>query len=1057
MPDEIQIGHRFITPNVVEFWVENLPHDCLCKCPKRFQQANYGYLWKFYDGGYSLSPNPIYEFDHTSQEFGLTKFIVKVEVHPKWTDDELSIVEGSIPIKIDTIVSVNEYQDDFIIPKGENEISITYNRNPVPGHHLTFILHYSGNVKGTGLSLFIPNKKLLNPVIQSFGLDLGGTISLFSSNNLGELEWNQNNTTKLGKNTSFVRVDVADNLDPTEPLDKLIDVLLQNNSMEVPLNLSLANSFDPNKKTVSPTQISESSQIKVTIDFQNIGEGPTDSITIIDKIHPLLDLNSFCFKSVQIGGNSIEDIINCSLSQPQQNSISYSINWERREITFTLDPAVLAGLGGLEAAADCAEDLTTGVLEYTISTVNLDAVPDSTSFGTKALIYFDTNGAIHTNPAYVQVNACAELSAFENCSYTNLYGNEEDNGIQSFHFDTESQRIATIGYNPHFGIINERGDIIDSQNVLATDIPNNFTDLLRTPNGDVITVGKTPTVPEDYFVLRGGEDGITWAKTYDNGNKRDHYPRIVQSNGDTYIIAGWWLENDLDDLQLIKINGNGDVEWSKTYEMGKDDQLRGVCSNGEGGLVAVGEISDPTMPAFVIEVDSMGNVIQNKEYNTTVATNPAMIPREMIRTKDGNYVMIGEIFSNTPNSSKNGFIAKLDKNTLDTIWVKEFLGGSDAMILRGLTQDEDENYYMTGYFKITSDESELIVVKCDSEGNFLWAKKLADGYGSQIFITPNQELIVAGITENFHSGFGGADAFLTKTDTSLNSCITEDIPNTPISHTWQVFDGPATPATTTITTTNVPVTIEEYTTQELELCNTVCTNGSFDQTICFGESVPLEGTFFEDATYQWTTEAGDSIGNGQNIIVAPTETTHYFLTINHLLGCETIDEIIIYVDENPSCCIEDMITINQYTGVIPPTINQTTEILPGVSLTPQLGQFYEILPDSACNTLIVDPLIEGEKTFTQPIDEKNEEVFRVYPNPFRDEITIEYNLKESTSVNIVLYDITGKIVKELLIDEYQEKAFYQIKAKLCNLPEGTYICHIRMGASILQSIKLIKS
>ncbi len=1048
MPNEIQIGHRFITSNVVEFWVKNLPHDCLCKCPQRFQQANYGYFWRFGDGGYSLNSRPIYEFDSTTDDWNDIPYTVKVEVHPKWSDDELSIKEDSETITINSVESIDEYPDEFSIPTADGGISIAYNRNPVPGHHLTYIIQYINDIKPTGLSLFIPNQKLLNPTIQNFGFDLTNTTSPSSSYNLiDEIKWQQNGNTILGKKTIFVKVDVKDDLDPNNTSDNLIDGLLQNNIMEVPLDLSLATSFDPNKKTVSPAQISGTSQITVTIDFQNIGDGSTDSITVIDKIHPLLDLNSFCFKSVQLGDDPIENILDCQ-SIPNYSS---DINWNTREITFTLDPATLTGLAGLP---DCAEDLTTGIIEYTISTVNLGAVPDSTSFGTNARIYFDTNGAIHTNHAYVQLNACAEISDFESCSYTKLYGDESDNGVQDFLFDIEeSQKIAITGYNPHIGVINKKGEIVEGWNLSATNIPNSFTDILRTRKEDFLLVGTTPTVPEDYFVVKiGGEEEDSWVKTYNNSGKRDRRPHLIQSNGDTYILAGWWAKSGVtDDLQLIKIDDDGDVVWSKAYEMGGDDQLRGVCSNGEGGLVVVGEISASTMPAFVVEIDSMGNVVQNKKYNTTIATNPAVIPREVIRSKDGNYVMVGEVFSSVTNSNKNGFIAKLDKNNLDTIWVKEFLGESEAMILKALTQDEDENFYLTGYFKITSEEYESMVIKCDSEGNFLWAKKLVDGYGTQLLVTPEQELIVAGISENFHSGFGGKDVFLTKTDTSLSTCITKDIPNTPISHTWQIFDGSATPTNTNITVTNTLTTTEEYVTQELELCPNICTNASSDKTICSGESVQLRGTFFEDATYTWTKEGGDSIGNSQNIIVAPIETTRYFLTINHLLGCETIDEIIVYVDESQDCCIDNILVLNQYTEGIPTTINQPTLILGG-SLIATPNESYDISPEPDCNPNTGS----GAKPSRLPLNETNIEPLLVYPNPFHDDITIEYSLTENTTVSIILYDTNGRVVKEVLMNEYQEKGFYQIKAKLCNLSEGVYYCQLRIGQSNNQSTKIIK-
>lgn len=415
LPETIEIGHEFIEDNVVRFWVKNLPYDCLCKCPAWVQEANYGFFWKFGDGGYSFSSEPIYEFDLTTQQWFDKPFLVKVEVHPKWSDDDLGISEGSIEIEIDNIESIDEYQDDFQSIGTSEIFKILNNRNPVPGHHITLIINYNASIL-TQPELLTPNQQLItnpNTNIESFGAaQYSQNQSTFQSN-YTNLVWG--NKLSQGKHVIFIKYKIPSYLNPNNPDQNIIDIFLKKTTLlstvlsETNLKLRLANSFDPNQKKVDISYIANQSILTYTIDFQNLGDGSTEYIKVVDNIHPLLELSpeSFCLKEIQIGDDSILYFDSHTQNDLtfQEGDISYSIDLDNRTITFWLNPAILAGLADAGANIQgCADNLTTGYIKYSISTVNIDNEPNLTSFGTKALIYFDENGAIHTNHAYTQID-----------------------------------------------------------------------------------------------------------------------------------------------------------------------------------------------------------------------------------------------------------------------------------------------------------------------------------------------------------------------------------------------------------------------------------------------------------------------------------------------------------------------------------------------------------------------------------------------------------------------------------------------------------------------------
>jgi len=78
---------------------------------------------------------------------------------------------------------------------------------------------------------------------------------------------------------------------------------------------------------------------------------------------------------------------------------------------------------------------------------------------------------------------------------------------------------------------------------------------------------------------------------------------------------------------------------------------------------------------------------------------------------------------------------------------------------------------------------------------------------------------------------------------------------------------------------------------------------------------------------------------------------------------------------------------------------------------------------------------------------------RSYPNPFNPETNIEYNLKSSVQVSIIIYDIQGKRVKSLA-DDYRQAGTHTIKWNGLNesgsqVPSGVYFIRIAAGNETL--------
>ncbi len=76
-----------------------------------------------------------------------------------------------------------------------------------------------------------------------------------------------------------------------------------------------------------------------------------------------------------------------------------------------------------------------------------------------------------------------------------------------------------------------------------------------------------------------------------------------------------------------------------------------------------------------------------------------------------------------------------------------------------------------------------------------------------------------------------------------------------------------------------------------------------------------------------------------------------------------------------------------------------------------------------------------------------------YPNPFNPSTTIEFSLREAVPVKLNIYDISGKLVGNL-IDNMMPAGSHRVTLNAGNLPSGMYVYEITAG-TFKQSRKMV--
>lgn len=114
--------------------------------------------------------------------------------------------------------------------------------------------------------------------------------------------------------------------------------------------------------------------------------------------------------------------------------------------------------------------------------------------------------------------------------------------------------------------------------------------------------------------------------------------------------------------------------------------------------------------------------------------------------------------------------------------------------------------------------------------------------------------------------------------------------------------------------------------------------------------------------------------------------------------------------------------------------------------------------DGACGGTVSNaaPDVVEERTEGSTLGVSTPEVMMSnFPNPFRDETTIKLHTTVAAKIQVLIYDINGKLVQTVL-SETKEAGDYQVDVSLAGQPAGRYFAAALADGAVMQTLKLVK-
>ncbi len=292
-----------------------------------------------------------------------------------------------------------------------------------------------------------------------------------------------------------------------------------------------------------------------------------------------------------------------------------------------------------------------------------------------------------------------------------------------------------------------------------------------------------PNTGIDYWVVKiDGNGSLVWDKTF--GGTGGNFLSSMVSTSDGGVLLGGYSNSDQsgnksapnqvksgsgtegEDYWVVKIDGNGNKVWDKTFGGSDSDNLSSMIATSDGGFLlggssTSGQNGNKSAPKlsngrntdyWVVKIDGSGNKVWDKTFGGTDINELS----SMITTSDGGFLLGGSSSSgndgnkSAPNRgtviNDDYWVVKIDGNG-NKVWDQTF-GGTGFDALSSMTATSDGGFLLGGYSRSSQNgnkstpnkgSADYWIVKVDRSGNIVWDQTFGgtgfDGLHSMIAIS----------------------------------------------------------------------------------------------------------------------------------------------------------------------------------------------------------------------------------------------------------------------------------------------------------------------------------
>ena len=290
-------------------------------------------------------------------------------------------------------------------------------------------------------------------------------------------------------------------------------------------------------------------------------------------------------------------------------------------------------------------------------------------------------------------------------------------------------------------------------------------DVEATPDSGFILLGSTGSFGNgggDVYLMKiDGSGDLQWSRTY-GGPEVDEGRSIAVLDDGGYAIVGAasiGADGDYEGL-LMRTDAAGDVLWQQHYGGPDWDVLRDICVLADG-FAMVGQTyssASGTGDIWVVRTDLLGNTL----WTCTVDSPGTDAGNGIASTPDGSIVVAGSVRS--LDGDDDCAVVRLHPDGSQD-WSVLF-GGDSADVGYSIATTVDGGFVVGGYSESYTVDRTMYMVRLNDVGDEIWSRTTSGGTGDweghRILQLPDEGFLLAGYSSAF--GAGMKDFYMWHTD-----------------------------------------------------------------------------------------------------------------------------------------------------------------------------------------------------------------------------------------------------------------------------------------------------
>jgi len=505
-----------------------------------------------------------------------------------------------------------------------------------------------------------------------------------------------------------------------------------------------------------------------------------------------------------------------------------------------------------------------------------------------------------------------------------------------------------------------------------------------------------------------------WSHSFVNLGSQDVFQDVKLTTDGGYICAGnsrtpisltqnYWL---------MKVNGNGDSLWSRTFGNGFGLQGRCVAQAPDGGYGIAGRaVQLPNgfggTDWLVVKTNANGDSL----WSVLIGDSSSETVTDMLTTSLGDFLVVG--YSDT-DTSRNGQAALISQ-TGQVLW-NRYYTFDISQVIWAVVERPGGRFWVTGSIQPPNGTNAVLLAEIDANGDVAWSRRL------ELLVDHNDEAFA--IHPDDH---GGAYLFGTgypTTNQDAQAFVAHVSRCGELLSSRFLGDGYAE-----------NIRGGTYLANRLVMCGSVTLeNAEMDMLLyglsadsCNGAPCSFNRTAPQDSSLiNWSQQTRFAWSEAEDPDGDPVS---YIFHLEHDYmpgGVSPVDTVVTdpFVDVSIDIPVVPLDDVYDFHWRVWATDGQdTAEAMNGE------GYFRMDIPESA------------EDLLGMPHDFS----LSAYPNPFNPTTTLSFTLDAPQEVSLALYDVQGRLAQQLL-NELRNAGTHSVTLNGSALPSGIYFARLNAGA-----------